>query len=291
VKDREPNWLDSSVSLQTSVILQIIVVWSAGGPQRYIATQYERSCCTLSENSFREVWFLKNGLDQPFSIFLPWRNPWNNDQVSGNPYIKIIISTAHGTLAWSVSCRYNIPIIIVNAVLSREWYFSVDLFIVANKFKKRCLFFFSITISRGIPSDISRNPRMRNLGLDKRSDQVGCCDFGRLLINSEERCEYYYYCDNEHHQTEYCCPVTKIPASYSGGPGFKSLPIYWLYLRTLSVVFLCPYRQMPGFYLKLSHDQLPIIIFIISLLTSRKAVICFTSKLILRHFISSSTEH
>jgi hypothetical protein len=85
-------------------------------------------------------------LYQPFSIFLPWRNPWNNFQVSGNPCIKIIISTAHGTLPWSVSCRYNNNlIIIVNALLSRELYFSVDL---ANKFKKRCLFF-SITISRG----------------------------------------------------------------------------------------------------------------------------------------------
>jgi hypothetical protein len=87
---------------------------------------------------------------QPFSIFLPWRNPWNNFQVSGNPCIKIIISTAHGTLAWWVSCRYNNPIIIVNALLSTGWYFSVNLFILANKFKKLCLFF-SITISRGIP--------------------------------------------------------------------------------------------------------------------------------------------
>jgi hypothetical protein len=26
--------------------------------------------------------------DQPFSIFLPWRNPWNNFQVWGNPCIK-----------------------------------------------------------------------------------------------------------------------------------------------------------------------------------------------------------
>jgi hypothetical protein len=87
-------------------------------------------------------------LNQPFSIFLLWRNPWNNFQVSVNPCIKIIISTAHGTLAWSVSCRYNNPIVIVNALLRREWYFSVDLFILANKFKKLCLFF-SITISRG----------------------------------------------------------------------------------------------------------------------------------------------
>jgi hypothetical protein len=78
----------------------------------------------------------------------PWRNPWNNFQVSRNPCIKIIIYAAHGTLAWSISCRYNNPIIIVNALLSREWYFSVDLFILANKFKKQCLFF-SITISRG----------------------------------------------------------------------------------------------------------------------------------------------
>jgi hypothetical protein len=81
-------------------------------------------------------------LEQPFSIFLPWRNPWNNFQVSGNPCIKNIICTAHGTLAWSVSCRYINPIIIVNALLIREWYFSVDLFILANKFKKRCLFIF-----------------------------------------------------------------------------------------------------------------------------------------------------
>jgi hypothetical protein len=75
-------------------------------------------------------------LMQPFSIFLPWRSPWNNFQVSGNRCIKIIISTAHGTLTWPVSCRCNNPIIIVNALLSREWYFSVDLFILANKFKK-----------------------------------------------------------------------------------------------------------------------------------------------------------
>jgi hypothetical protein len=66
----------------------------------------------------------------------------------GKPCIKIIISTAHGTLAWSVSCRHNNPIMIVNALLSREWYFSVDMFILVNKFKKRCLFF-SVTISRG----------------------------------------------------------------------------------------------------------------------------------------------
>jgi hypothetical protein len=102
------------------------------------------------------------GLGQPFSIFLPWRNPWNNFQVWGNPCLKIIISTA-----WSVSCRYNNPIIIVNAILSREWYFSVDLFILANKFKKLCLFFFQsrslaepLATSRGTPSDISRNPRV-----------------------------------------------------------------------------------------------------------------------------------
>jgi hypothetical protein len=92
----------------------------------------------------------RDALEQPFSIFLPWRNPWNNFQVSENPCIKIIISTAHGTLAWSVSCRYNNPVIIVNALLSRELYFSVDLFILANKFKKRCLFFFN--------HDLSRNP-------------------------------------------------------------------------------------------------------------------------------------
>jgi hypothetical protein len=94
-------------------------------------------------------------LDQPFSIFLPWRNPWNNCQVSGNPCIKIIISTAHGTLTWSVSCRYNNPIIIVHSLLSRELYFSVDLFILANKFKKRCLFYFQ---SRSLAEPRFRNP-------------------------------------------------------------------------------------------------------------------------------------
>jgi hypothetical protein len=102
-------------------------------------------------------------INQSFSIILPWRNPWNNFQVSGNPCIKIIIFTAHGTLAWSVSCRYNNPITIVNALLSREWHFSVDLFILANKLKKRC-FFFNHDLS-GTPSDISRNPRVpRNAG-------------------------------------------------------------------------------------------------------------------------------
>jgi hypothetical protein len=58
--------------------------------------------------------------------------------------------------ATEVGCWYNNPIIIVNAILSREWYFSVDLFILASKFKNRCLFF-TIMISHGTPSDISRN--------------------------------------------------------------------------------------------------------------------------------------
>jgi hypothetical protein len=94
-------------------------------------------------NSFRTL-RCHVDLDQPFSIFLPWRNPWNNFQVSGNPCIKIIISTAHGTLAWSVSCRYNNPKKTVNALLSREWYFSVDLFILA-KFAE------PLATSRGTP--------------------------------------------------------------------------------------------------------------------------------------------
>jgi hypothetical protein len=60
-------------------------------------------------------------------------------------------------LAQSVSCRYNNQIIIVNALLSREWYFSVDLFILTNKLKKQCLFFQSqflaepLATSRGTP--------------------------------------------------------------------------------------------------------------------------------------------
>jgi hypothetical protein len=92
----------------------------------------------------------KNPLEQPFSIFLPRRSPSNNFRVSGNPCIKIIISTTHGILAWSVSCRHNNPIITVNALLNREWYFSVDLFYFGQEVKKRCLFF-SIMISHGTP--------------------------------------------------------------------------------------------------------------------------------------------
>jgi hypothetical protein len=98
---------------------------------------------------------------QPFAIFLPWRNLWNNFQVSGNPCIKIIISTAHGTLVWSVSCRYNNPIIIVNALFSREWYISVDLFILTNllaRSSKTNVYFFQ---SRSLAE-----PRLRNPGLD-----------------------------------------------------------------------------------------------------------------------------
>jgi hypothetical protein len=104
---------------------------------RFFYTSMRYYSAAVCDNKFS---FPLLALDQPFSIFLPWRNPWNNFQVSGNPCIKItrIISTAHGTLAWSVSCRYNNPIIIVNALLSREWYFSVNLFILANKLKKRC---------------------------------------------------------------------------------------------------------------------------------------------------------
>jgi hypothetical protein len=94
-------------------------------------------------------------LNQPLSIFLPWRNPWNNFQGSRNPCIKIIIPTAHGTLAWSVSCRYNNPIIIANALLSREWHFSVDLFILANKLKNNMFIFFN--------HDLSRNPGWETL--------------------------------------------------------------------------------------------------------------------------------
>jgi hypothetical protein len=117
-----------------------------------VKRRWRRKRCVLKKNIRRwtksrsmslssKIHHCQNPLEQPFSVFLPWRNPLNNFQVSGNPCIKIIISTAHRTLAWSVSCRYNNPVIIVNALLSREWYFSVDLFILANKFKKRCLFF------------------------------------------------------------------------------------------------------------------------------------------------------
>jgi hypothetical protein len=58
-------------------------------------------------------------------------------------------------LAWPVSCRYNNPVIIDNALLSREWYFSVDLFILANKLKKNDVYFFN--------HDLSRNPGWETL--------------------------------------------------------------------------------------------------------------------------------
>jgi hypothetical protein len=97
-------------------------------------------------------------LHQPFSIFLPWRNPWNNSQVSGNQCIKNIISTAHGTLAWSVSCRYNNPVIIVNALLSREWYFFSGSVYFGQQVQKTMFFFCQsrsiaepLATSRGTP--------------------------------------------------------------------------------------------------------------------------------------------
>jgi hypothetical protein len=88
------------------------------------------------------VYCTLHSLEQPFSIFLPWRNPWSNFQVSGNPCIKIIISTAHGTLAWSVSCRYNNTIIIVNALLSREWYFFCGSVYFGQQVQKTMFIFF-----------------------------------------------------------------------------------------------------------------------------------------------------
>jgi hypothetical protein len=42
------------------------------------------------------------------------------------------------------------------------------------------------------------------------------------------------------------CRVVKTPASYSGGPGFKSRPGDRLFWLRLFVVFLNPYRQMSG---------------------------------------------
>jgi hypothetical protein len=86
-------------------------------------------------------------LFQPFSVFLPWRNPWNNFQVSGNPCIKIIISTAHGKLAWSVSCRYNNPVIIVSAVLSRELYFFLWICLFWPTISKNDVFFHSRSLA------------------------------------------------------------------------------------------------------------------------------------------------
>jgi hypothetical protein len=123
------------------------------------------------ETGYPEIsWFYSVPLGQPLSICLLCRNPWNNFQVSGNPCIKIIISTAHGTLAWSVSCRYNNPIIIVNGLLSRELYFSVDLFILPTSSKNDVYFFFqsrslaeALATSRGTPvkKPCSRSCTMR----------------------------------------------------------------------------------------------------------------------------------
>jgi hypothetical protein len=157
-------WMDWINVWRLYIIAFVFIVWTVKVLFLHKYFNIERHircniwCCIY----FYKTLFLLYYIYQPFSIFLLWRNPWNNFQVSGNPCIKNITSTAHGTLAWSVSCRYNNPIIIVSAVLSRELYFSVDLYILANKFKNRCLFF-SVTISRGTPSDISRNPGWETL--------------------------------------------------------------------------------------------------------------------------------
>lgn len=45
-------------------------------------------------------WILCDNLLQLFSTFLRWRNPWSNIQVSGNPYIQIIIKVVN----WSSYC-------------------------------------------------------------------------------------------------------------------------------------------------------------------------------------------
>jgi hypothetical protein len=46
-------------------------------------------CRGRLHHKIKQYWkgFKSFYLDQPFSIFLPWRNPWNNFQVSGNPCI------------------------------------------------------------------------------------------------------------------------------------------------------------------------------------------------------------
>lgn len=70
-------------------------------------------------------------LEQSFSIFLSWRNYWNNCGFSGNLYMKIIIAVIQGALGLSGS-RCNNLIIVANVLLSTEWYFPVDLFIWSN---------------------------------------------------------------------------------------------------------------------------------------------------------------
>jgi hypothetical protein len=45
--------------------------------------------------------------------------------------------------------------------------------------------------------------------------------------------------------TERCGRVVNIPASYSGGPVFKSRPWDWLSRQRFSVFFLGPSRRMP----------------------------------------------
>jgi hypothetical protein len=131
----------STIRPQRVSTVAVLLAGSAGFPARSESFRYRvqtGSAAHPVSYPIRMEWVDRVGrgcpqtVEQPFSIFLPWRNPWNNFQVSGNHWIKIIISTSHGTLAWSVSCRYNNTIIIVNALLSREWYFSVDLFISAN---------------------------------------------------------------------------------------------------------------------------------------------------------------
>jgi hypothetical protein len=50
------------------------------------AIQVENALIDQDQDLLRRVLdHFVDRLKQPFSIFLPWRNPWNNFQVSGNP--------------------------------------------------------------------------------------------------------------------------------------------------------------------------------------------------------------
>jgi hypothetical protein len=81
----------------------------------------------------------------------------------------------------------------------------------------------------------------------------------RPVLKRWERQPFYWPTDisgfNSKSWSERHGRMVRIPASYSGGPGFKSRPgdrLSWV--RTF-VVLRRPSRQIPGEYLKLSHDH------------------------------------
>jgi hypothetical protein len=72
--------------------------------------------------------------------------------------------------------------------------------------------------------------------------------------------------------------VVNSPASYSGGPAFKSRPQVWLSDLRFLVAFLSPSRLMPGYYLKLGHDRFVPNPFLFTLSFDPIIIVCVTEK-------------